>query len=616
MTLVKLISFLGVFLFLRSLLLFQAINKINDIIIKMFPLFLGMLFKKLRKLDPRAKKHLDVGEITNNMTNDLFRVQITFALLYELVGVPILFLALNILLVYMFGAWIVFGFFVLYFNFFIVTSLGFMSSRMTKKKMALNDLRNKEMIFSLQEIQNIKLNGLEDVVSDRISNIRIKEREIVWKIQFIKSTIDILIFLMPTLSGFVCIMTYYFIGSPLDLEDCFFLITSFAIISGPLKNFCYCIVCIIDCKNSLQRLDFLMELPEVPEEEEKTNEESSVGLGVVRFENYYASYQSSDFDKKILKSLEKYYGKHSAKYQKLFTQMKTNEETYFQPMGRRLPKLKEFSPSLENSKVLDDKFRLQNINFETKPGEITMIVGPIGSGKSSLLKSLINNLHYESGKVTKKGSIAYIPQNSVLINASIKQNVIFGLEENERRYKESIKMSQMKSDLEILTGKDQTEVGARGINLSGGQKQRISIARAFYSDSDIYLIDDALSALDINVGKKIFDKMIIGNLIKERKSIVMTTHLLQFLPQADNILYMEKGKILAQGTFEELKQYSKNFCEFIMEKEEEEKNKEEVKDEYDPIKEELIRRNSLANMTKSNISLAQINSISKSYFFV
>ena len=110
----------------------------------------------------------------------------------------------------------------------------------------------------------------------------------------------------------------------------------------------------------------------------------------------------------------------------------------------------------------------------------------------------------------------------------------------------------MKTDLEILPGREETEIGERGINMSGGQKQRINIARGVYSDSDIYLIDDALSALDAYVGKKIMDKVFAGELAN--KTRVMVTHYLHLLDQVDRVVFIDKGKIAAIGTYEELKQ--------------------------------------------------------------
>lgn len=114
---------------------------------------------------------------------------------------------------------------------------------------------------------------------------------------------------------------------------------------------------------------------------------------------------------------------------------------------------------------------------------------------------MMNEMIKTSGEVIKNGRIAYIPQEAFMMNDTIRNNIIFGKDYEDEKFKNIIKLCELESDLDILPGREFTEIGEKGINLSGGQKQRISIARAVYSDSDIYLIDDALSALDAHVGK-------------------------------------------------------------------------------------------------------------------
>lgn len=128
------------------------------------------------------------------------------------------------------------------------------------------------------------------------------------------------------------------------------------------------------------------------------------------------------------------------------------------------------------------------------------------------------------------------------------------------KYKKIIKMCELEEDLEILPAGDQTQIGERGINLSGGQKQRISIARAVYSDSDIYLIDDALSALDAQVGKSIMKNVFKGHL--KSKTRVIVTHLLNFLTEVDQVFLMSEGRISLSGTYEKIQNTSqfREFC--------------------------------------------------------
>lgn len=123
-------------------------------------------------------------------------------------------------------------------------------------------------------------------------------------------------------------------------------------------------------------------------------------------------------------------------------------------------------------------------------------MGEVGSGKSSLLLSCLRELDIKKGRVRSNGKIAHVPQSAFLLNDSFKDNITFGMEYKQLKYEETLIKCRLTDDLETFPGGDTTEIGERGINLSGGQKQRVSLARAVYSEADIYLIDDALSALD------------------------------------------------------------------------------------------------------------------------
>lgn len=149
------------------------------------------------------------------------------------------------------------------------------------------------------------------------------------------------------------------------------------------------------------------------------------------------------------------------------------------------------------------------------------------------------------------GKVALIEQKPWIQNKSIRDNILFGNELIPEKYNKIIEISQLVRDLEILDGGDLTEIGEKGINLSGGQKARISIARALYSNFDIVLMDDPLSALDAHVKKKIFKQVCLEEL--EGKTRILVTHAIDFLDKVDRILVMDKGRIIYDGTFDQLK---------------------------------------------------------------
>ena len=209
---------------------------------------------------------------------------------------------------------------------------------------------------------------------------------------------------------------------------------------------------------------------------------------------------------------------------------------------------------------------MKNVSLNLCPGSLTMVVGPVGSGKSSLLKTLLGQLHITEGSARKNGKIAYFPQESFLLNDLLKNNIIFGNEFNREKYQRIISLCELDLDIASLKAGDLTEIGESGINLSGGQKQRISIARGLYNDADIFLIDDAFSALDPHVGANIFNNVVVKELLAQGKTVLLVTHVLSFLDQADTVVFLQEGGIQAKGSFSSLISESPEFKLFVQTK--------------------------------------------------
>lgn len=193
---------------------------------------------------------------------------------------------------------------------------------------------------------------------------------------------------------------------------------------------------------------------------------------------------------------------------------------------------------------------VKNLNFEIRKGELAALVGTVGSGKSSVLASILGEMKKLSGKVRVCGSTAYVAQTSWIQNGTIQENILFGLPMSRERYMEVIRVCCLEKDLEMMEFGDQTEIGERGINLSGGQKQRIQLARAVYQDCDIYLLDDVFSAVDAHTGSDIFKECVRG--ILRDKTIILVTHQVDFLHNVDQILVMRDGMIVQSGKYNDL----------------------------------------------------------------
>ncbi|XP_028840817.1 multidrug resistance-associated protein 1 isoform X2 [Denticeps clupeoides] len=210
-----------------------------------------------------------------------------------------------------------------------------------------------------------------------------------------------------------------------------------------------------------------------------------------------------------------------------------------------------------------DNPTLKRINVLIPEGSLVAVVGHVGSGKSSLLSALLGEMHKQDGAVSIKGSVAYVPQQAWIQNATLRENIVFGRERKESWYQSVVEACALLPDLEILPAADATEIGEKGVNLSGGQKQRVSLARAVYCDTAVYLLDDPLSAVDAHVGKHIFDKVIGPQGLLQGRTRVLVTHGLSFLPQADLILVMVDGEITETGSYLELMGRQGAFADFL-----------------------------------------------------
>lgn len=177
-------------------------------------------------------------------------------------------------------------------------------------------------------------------------------------------------------------------------------------------------------------------------------------------------------------------------------------------------------------------------------GQFVSVIGRVGAGKTTFLYSILGEIDKVQGTLSRRGTIAYIPQVSWLRSTTIRENILFESPFDEARYNHIIKICELEADLEVLPGGDMTEIGEKGVNLSGGQKQRISIARALYANADIYIIDDCLSALDPYVGKNIFYHALKEYLHDKGKTIVFVTNAIHFTEETDRVIVIERGRII------------------------------------------------------------------------
>ncbi|KAM7367319.1 hypothetical protein PAMP_015230 [Pampus punctatissimus] len=251
---------------------------------------------------------------------------------------------------------------------------------------------------------------------------------------------------------------------------------------------------------------------------------------------------------------------------------------------------------------------LSDINIRIPTGQLTMIVGQVGCGKSSLLLAMLGEMQTINGTVhwsnKNRYSVAYAAQKSWLLNATVEENITFGSPFNKQRYKTVIDTCSLQLDIDLLPFGDQTEIGERGINLSGGQRQRICVARALYQNTNIVFLDDPFSALDIHLSDHLMQEGILKFLQDDKRTVVLVTHKLQYLIHADWIIAMKDGSVLREGTLKDIQTHDVELYDHwktLMNRQDQELEKDIQQDSQTTLERKTLRRAFYSREAKNQI---------------
>ena len=266
------------------------------------------------------------------------------------------------------------------------------------------------------------------------------------------------------------------------------------------------------------------------------------------------------------------------------------------------PKTENFVNSNDDLNDSEKPFtHFEGLNFEIKKGELIIVTGPIGCGKTSLLNAMAGFMKMTSGRMQVNGDLLLCGYPWIL-NATVKDNILFGSPYHKEKYKEVLRVCSLEDDLKILPAGDMTEIGERGITLSGGQKARINLARAVYKTKDIFLFDDVLSAVDSRVGKHIMDECMLGLL--KSKTIILATHQLSLIEKADRVIVLSPEGQLDIGTFTELKKVNSTLINLL-------KYSLQTTNNEDPNSKDNILRDNEEEILKEEETMKELNILEK-----
>ncbi|XP_053566295.1 ATP-binding cassette sub-family C member 5 isoform X1 [Bombina bombina] len=512
---------------------------------------LTMAFKKILKL--KNIKEKSMGELINVCSSDGQRMFEAAAVGSLLAGGPIIAVLGMIYNVFILGPTGFLGsaIFILFYPAMMFVSR--LTAYFRRKCVCVTDDRVQKMNEILNYIKFIKMYAWVKAFSQDVQKIRETEQNILEKAGYFQSITVGIAPIVVVIASVVTFSVHMILGYDLTAAQAFTVVTVFNSMTFALKVTPFSVKSLSEASVSMERFKSLFLMEEVHMVKRKPSSPNitiQLKNATLAWDSSHASTQCSP---KATPKLKKEKGAKGKK-EKANLQNDGVQAVLAEQKGHLLDSDEHLSPDEECKDIHLSNVRLQrtlyNIDLDIEKGKLIGICGSVGSGKTSLISAILGQMTLLEGSVAVSGTFGYVAQQAWILNATFRDNILFGKEFEEERYNNVLTVCCLRPDLAILPNSDLTEIGERGANLSGGQRQRISLARALYSDNDIYILDDPLSALDAHVGNHIFNGAIRKHL--KTKTILFITHQLQYLVDCDEVMYMKEGCITERGNHEDL----------------------------------------------------------------
>lgn len=479
----------------------------------------AVLYEQVLRLSPKGRMGLTSGEVANHVavdTQKLFEVAQEGHLIWSLplaIALVTIFLVLIMGPVSLVGIGVLIGF---------VPIVERITSRMLKirqQRVKWTDRRVDIVNAMLQGIKVTKLNNYEENYERRVQEARDKEVEFLSKELAVWATTLFVTVLSPVVATAATFAVYVLVNENhiLTAAMSFSVLLLFAALRFPINNAGRLIGRAAQAASAVKRITHFLQ---------RATREAKFGD---RLENV----------KDVGSSLDAPLTVRNASFT-----VGTDVRELF---------------SSEFSTDVDGTFMVTDFDFTVKKGEVLAVCGPVGSGKSSLINGIIDELPKATPEtmVSTHGSVAFVSQTPFILNTTLRENILFGLPYDKETYEKVLEACCLWTDVEQLgEAGDLTEIGERGVTLSGGQKQRVSLARAAYAQPDVVLLDDPLSALDAGTGKNVFEKLIKSpNAYFAKTAVVLVTHASHFLNRVDKVMVVVDGQNKFLGNFNELSSF-------------------------------------------------------------